>query len=233
MKLLTESNSKILKGKARGFSTFGMHLAPFTLSGYNTCAHASKGCAESCLNTAGHGAFQTVQDARIRKTKWFFSDRNEFLSVFAADVATAHRRAERRGHALAIRPNLTSDVSWESIKFPFVEVSIMDLFPTITWYDYTKNFRRMERYLAGEFPPNYSLTFSRSEENDHLCRKVLDAGGNVAMVFSSTLPKTWLGHRVIDGDADDLRFLDPANCIVGLVAKGKAKKDTSGFVIEH
>jgi hypothetical protein len=35
---------------------------------------------------------------------------------------------------------------------------------------------------------------------------------------------------VFNGDESDLRFLDPQGVIVGLYAKGKAKKDTSGFV---
>jgi hypothetical protein len=35
----------------------------------------------------------------------------------------------------------------------------------------------------------------------------------------------------VDGDEDDLRFLDPNNVVVGLVEKGLAKKDNTGFVI--
>ena len=39
-----------------------------------------------------------------------------------------------------------------------------------------------------------------------------------------------MGRKVIDGDKHDLRFLDEKNVIVGLIAKGEAKKDISGFV---
>jgi hypothetical protein len=50
-------------------------------------------------------------------------------------------------------------------------------------------------------------------------------------VFWPTLPSTWLGFPVIDGDRHDARFLDPAGVIVGLRAKGLARVDTSGFTI--
>ncbi len=105
----------------------------------------------------------------------------------------------------------------------------------------------MLRFMAGKLPLNYSLTFSRSETNDKTCRKILTKGGNVAMVFTGKeLPKhvsfDWPGswrktcegshaHKVFNGDETDLRFLDPHNVIVGLTAKGKARKDDSGFAI--
>jgi len=44
------------------------------------------------------------------------------------------------------------------------------------------------------------------------------------------MPETYNGLPVFNGDESDLRFLDPQGVIVGLYAKGKAKKDTSGFV---
>ena len=89
----------------------------------------------------------------------------------------------------------------------------------------------MEKYLNGEMPRNYHLTFSRSESNDHQARLVLAMGGNVAVVFRNELPKQWEKRNVIDGDESDLRFKDPQGCVVGLVEKGDAKKDESGFVV--
>ena len=44
---------------------------------------------------------------------------------------------------------------------------------------------------------------------------------------------TFLNRPVVDGDKSDLRFLDGENVIVGLIAKGQAKKDQSGFVINQ
>ena len=62
-------------------------------------------------------------------------------------------------------------------------------------------------------------------------RLASSAGMNVAVVFKKELPDTYFGKKVINGDDTDLRFLDEKNVIVGLKAKGKAKKDTSGFVV--
>jgi hypothetical protein len=90
----------------------------------------------------------------------------------------------------------------------------------------------MVSFLDGKLPSNYSLTFSRSETNESQCLDVLARGGNVAVVFrSKTLPTHWNGFPVINGDENDLRFLDPKGVVVGLTAKGKAKSDTSGFVV--
>ena len=82
------------------------------------------------------------------------------------------------------------------------------------------------------FPSNYHLTFSRSETNDKLAEMVLEMGGNVAVVFRNQLPKTWKGYEVVNGDDNDLRFLDKQGVVVGLIEKGMAKKDTTGFVQE-
>jgi hypothetical protein len=107
----------------------------------------------------------------------------------------------------------------------------MQRFPDVRFYDYTKNVRRALRFAAGELPPNYHLTFSRSECNERDAVTVLEAGGNVAAVFSDGLPHTWHGSPVVNGDMSDLRFLDPKRCVVGLKAKGAAKRDVSGFVL--
>lgn len=172
-----------------------------------------------------------VQQSRIRKTKWFFEDRYGFLSELCADLGRASKRASRKGMTPAVRLNLTSDIAWEHIRFPISNMSLIEMFPAIQFYDYTKSVKRMMRFLNGEMPDNYHLTFSRSESNDHEVAKILGAGGNAAVVFGSKLPARWRGKRVVDGDQSDLRFLDPANVVVGLIAKGEAKKDTSGFVI--
>lgn len=234
MKLLTESNAKILKSRKYGFFTAGLHLSPATLvgGGRTTCPWASSGCTDSCLNTSGHGKFDHTQQARLRRTVRFFEERDSFLTDLVVDIGSAAKKAAKKGLAPAIRLNLTSDIAWESMKLPLYDQSIVEMFPTVRMYDYTKSLKRMEKFLKGEMPSNYHLTFSRSECNDDQCAKVLDMGGNVAVVFADKLPAKWWGRRVISGDENDLRFLDPESCIVGLVAKGKAKQDRSGFVIE-
>jgi len=219
MKLLTLGNTKTVKGEAMGFQTYIMHLAPSTLSGYQTCPMASEGCASACLNTAGRGRFTAIQEARIRKTKWFFEDRESFMIQLVKDIEAAIRKAKREGFTPVFRLNGTSDIRWETVAVNGF-VNIMAMFPQVQFYDYTKLPNRRN------VPSNYHLTFSRSESNEHLSPQ----GMNVAVVFDS-LPDVWMGRKVIDGTETDLRFLDEQNVIVGLLAKGKAKKDTSGFTI--
>jgi len=231
MKLLTTANAKIRKGEKIGFKTFGIHLAPASLSGFNVCKDASAGCAASCLNTAGMGVFSNVQRARIEKTRLFFKDKAVFLSQLIKEITAAVKSAEKQNLTAVFRLNLTSDLPWEKIKLN--GKSVFDLFPQVTFYDYTKSPERMTAFLAGEMPKNYHLTFSKSETNGAIAESILKSGGNVAMVFRKSLPSKWLGAEVVNGDETDLRFLDGAGKIIGLVEKGKAKKDESGFVIEH
>ena len=229
-KLLNNGNAKTIKGEKLGFITFGLHLAPFNLSGHNACAWASKGCAEACLNTAGRGKFSNVQNSRIAKTKRFFNDKENFMRQLVKEIGNAIKLASKKDMKPCFRLNLTSDIAWESQKFNGVK--LMEIFPDVQFYDYTKSVKRVEKYLNGKLPSNYHLTFSRAEDNDNETKKLLSLGANVACVFRDGLPKAWQGRKVIDGDETDLRFLDGQNKIVGLVEKGLAKKDETGFVLE-
>lgn len=230
MKLLTTSNTKIKKGEKMGFMSFGIHLAPAKLSGFNVCKSASAGCAAACLNTAGHGIFKTVQAARIAKTKLFFSDKGAFMTQLVKEINAAIKKAIKNEMQPCFRLNLTSDLPWEKIKQD--GKSIFELFPNVQFYDYTKIPDRMEKFLTGQLPANYHLTFSRSEDNGAIADAMLASGGNVAMVFRKYLPENYNGKKVVNGDETDLRFLDGRSVVVGLVEKGMAKKDSTGFVLE-
>ncbi len=230
MKLLTESNTKILKSREFGYMTFGLHFAPAKLSGHEVCIARSPGCTYACLNTAGHGMLTSVQKARVEKTRLFFSDRAAFMEQLVREISNAIRKAGKQGLRAAFRLNLTSDIPWES--FPAAGYrNVMDAFPKAQFYDYTKIPVRMKRFLRGELPPNYHLTFSRSESNDRMVLDIAAKGGSIAAVFHPHLPSHWKGLRVIDADGHDLRFLDPRGCVAGLSVKGRAGRDTSGFVI--
>lgn len=240
MKLLTTSNTKTLKGEAQGYLTFGLGLAPTTVSGYNVCPGASAECRQVCLNWAGMGVFSNVQAARITKTKLFFEDRERFMAQLVKEIAAGVKKATKLSLTPVFRLNLYSDIRWENIPV-YTSVtskgvttiyhanSIMEAFPHVQFYDYTKLSNRKN------IPANYHLTFSRSEENELKALKVLQDGGSVAVVFDTkkgeALPETWAGYEVVDGDTTDLRFLDKQNVVVGLRAKGKAKAGRSGFVV--
>jgi hypothetical protein len=233
-KLLTPgaANAKIAKGEGE-WTTYILHLAPANLSGYNVCPAASPGCKAACLNTAGRGRFDATQAARIRKTRLFFEDRLEFMRLLFKDIEAAVRKAKRTGQRLAVRLNGTSDIDWENVSCPSwagIKRNVFEAFPDVLFYDYTK---RPERVAKCAGIANYHLTFSRSEVNDVVVGRLAKASPvNVAVVFGgATLPAEYLGRPVIDGTLTDLRFLDPKGVVVGLLAKGKAKKDESGFVL--
>lgn len=220
MKLLGRANTKTLKGEKVGFLTFIMHLAPSWLSGYQVCPMASKGCIYACLNLSGMGKFSNVQAARIAKTKYFFEQREAFMAKLVKEIKAGIKKAEKKGMVPAFRLNGTSDLRWEEIPVgDFANVMLM--FPSVQFYDYTKIPNRRN------VPANYHLTFSRSESNETVLSSI---DFNIAVVFDQ-LPDTYLGRPVVDGTDTDLRFLDPVGVVVGLVANGKAVKDTSGFVV--
>ena len=229
--MLTRKNAKTIKGEKQGFLTSVLHLAPADLSGKNVCGFSSIGCKRACINKTGKGNFPIVQNARIRKTNLYFSDRKLFLSGLYNSIGKTifeWHTGKLYGLTPVFRLNATSDLPFETIKYQ--GKSMFDHFPEVQFYDYSKNPKRMFKYLNGDMPGNYHLTFSKSETNSRLCKKVLDQGGNVAIVFD-ILPTSYWGYPVVIGDNSDLRFLDGENVIVGLSAKGKAKNDTSGFTV--
>ena len=173
--------------------------------------------------------------ARIEKTLWYINDPASFMNRLKAEIVSAYLRAVNKGMELALRLDALSDLG--------LGASLSLSFPYIQFYDYTKDFQRymlvhtsnMERL---EVWKNYHLTFSRSETNWNLCQEVLTAGGTVAVVFSPDLPPEYQLWPVVDGDIDDLRFLEPpAATIIGLRCKGKKKiidrNLKSGFAIYH
>ena len=224
--LSIDTNAKTIKGQSKGYRTGILYLAPASVSNViNVCLFASPACRAACLYSAGRGAFTSVQKARIAKTKLFVSDKHAFVESLKLNVSKLVSNCIKTKAIPTVRLNGTSDINWE-------RYSVIQAFNKVQFYDYTKNYFRMNLFLNGKLTSNYSLTFSRSETNETQCLEVLKRGGNVAVVFrSKALPTHWQGFPVINGDENDLRFLDPKGVVVGLTAKGKAKTDTSGFVV--
>ena len=239
MKLLSTGNPKVLKGLKQGYNTYIMHLAPADLSGYQTCPKATAGCKAACLNTAGRGGMfkkgentNTIQQARIRKTKMFFENRTEFMAQLVKDIELGIKQSVKKDLIPVFRLNGTSDLSFEKyevVRNGVLYRNIFDAFPETQFYDYTKILGRKVNDIK-----NYSLTFSAADGNDTDVMKAIAQGYNIATVFgikkTEPMPEYYNGLPVFNGDESDLRFLDPKGVVVGLYAKGKAKKDTSGFV---
>ena len=229
------TNAKTVKGETIGYYTGILYLAPSNLSGFQVCPMAKLAqCEKPCLYTAGRGAFNSIQLARINKTKEFFNNRNVFMQNIVKDIEKGIRKAKALNQELLIRLNGTSDIKWENVSFIDLDGkeydNIMSRFPTVQFYDYTKIPNRVD------LPKNYDLTFSYSgvvtfqKFNKIAIAKKM----RIATVFRTEkmIPKSFLGLNVISGDNSDVRHIEDQNTIVALYAKGKAVKDQSGFVID-
>ena len=176
----------------------------------------------------------SIQASRIAKTKLFFDKKMDFMYKLSKEIASSIKSAQKKKTQAVFRLNLTSDIAWEDVYMKDPDYNIFEYFCAEQFYDYTKSFKRMANFLSKkkDFPKNYHLTFSRSEHNEKLCVVVLEMGGNGAVVFRIQRPDTWKCYEVIDGDENDLRFLDKQGVVVRLIEKGLAKKDETGFVKE-
>lgn len=234
--LSVSADAKTTKGETLGFLTGILYLAPSDVSGFQVCPMATlAGCRDACLYTAGRGAMSNVQKARIGKTVRFFTGRASFMADLVYSIKRLQLDAESQGLTPLVRLNGTSDIKWENIPLEYKGVqypNIMSVFPNVTFYDYTKIAARATKE---GFPTNYDLTFSYSGVPgfEKYNEKAIKAGDRVAAVFdkAENIPDTFKGLPVISGDDSDVRHIDPKGHIIGLYAKGKAKKDYSGFVI--
>lgn len=252
--IISGNNAKTVKGDGDQYETAIMYLAPFTMAGAgNVCAMAERAkCHEGCLNTAGRGAMNSVQRARVAKTLRYMQDRSGFMAQLVEDLSKFSAYCARKGVKPCVRLNGTSDIMWEKghpvtriMPCPILDGStvpvrynsVMEAFPEIQFYDYTKIYTRVDKPM----PRNYALTLSYSGANADYAKavgfRVETKAANMAVVFRSRQLVLEALERnpglYIDGDQTDMRFLDPqGGYVVALYAKGKAKHDTSGFVVD-
>ena len=227
------TNAKTIKGDGSEYLTAILYMTPYKVmvdgKHFNSCSMAEQAsCIEGCLYTAGRGRMSNVQTARQRKAEWFYRDRDSFMEQLYTDVHKFQAYCIKRGIQPCVRLNGTTDIRWELIKDVDGQ-NIFETFPNVQFYDYTKiPNRKVADY------PNYHLTWSYSSANpkyEELFWDVIRKGMSVAVVFRKPVNMTtWRGYKVVDGDKDDLRFLDPQSSIVALYAKGAAKHDSTGFV---
>ena len=232
------TNPKVAKNEKLGVLGGVLHLAPADLSGFEVCPMRSEGCTAACLHTAGNPAYmKNKNEARIKRTKAFFTHREAFMNLLVLEIAKMLKSANDQNLDLAIRLNGTSDIRWESMRFDVwdwvaeraekrkgvCDTTILDLFRELQFYDYTKIHNRKN------VPSNYHLTFSLNETNREFATK---QDRNIAVVFKGKLPDEYLGRPVIDGDEHDYRPNDPKGVVVGLKVKGKGREDETGFVVQ-
>ena len=229
VKNLLSPGATNIKTAKNDLETFILYMAPANIvDGLNLCPFASDGCKKSCLYSAGRGKFSNVQLSRINKSKFWGFDRANFYLQLANELLVIHDKAIKKYIKIAIRLNGTSDIDHLDLLKRYSGIDFLDgFYNDLLFYDYTKNYNHIRKYKGS----NYKITFSRSEVNELDAYRTLKDGGNVAIVFKDQLPTTWNGFEVINGDLTDLRYFDPVNVVVGLKAKGEAKKDVSGFVV--
>jgi hypothetical protein len=224
------TNSKTAKNSIK---TFILYLAPHNLNnkGLTLCKDASKGCIASCLYSAGRGKFSNVQSSRINKANYFVTDKKVFLTQLLKEIKKEIKKASDKDEKIAFRLNGTSDIDFLYLLNKNLDFNVDLLnYDKVYFYDYTKSIARAKRYKDFR---NYTLTFSKSETNDKEVKEALNLGINVAAVFKDNLPQKYKGIKVIDGDLSDLEMIKHKNIVLGLKAKGDAKKDTTGFVITN
>ncbi len=218
--LAIDTNAKTVKGQKVGYMTGILYMIPD-----DTICPASKvaGCREGCLVSAGRGVMTPVKAGRAKKTAFYHADKVAFYAQLRVECEALIKRAAKKGMIPAVRLNGTSDID---------HTDFIATMPELQFYDYTKRTAIVEK---AKLLPNYHVTFSYST-NARYQKHVNDAihaGSNIAVVFrNKALPEFFMGLPVVNGDETDLRFLDESQVVVGLYAKGKAKKDTSGLVVD-
>jgi hypothetical protein len=231
------SNAKLRKSTGSDWLLTGLSFAPAEMGGYQVCSSSSPGCRKCCIFTSGNGQYPSVWRGRLARKLAWFQNRDAFKEKLLFELGLAQKLADRKGKRLGVRLNVFSDVMWER-QFP----EIFRKFPRAQMYDYTKHENRMMRFIRGDFPSNYYLTFSRSEENEDFCLEVLNAGRNVSVPFTLNkamhpdinvpMPTKFWKFPVFNGEENDLRFLDPQAHVIGIKTKGMGFWDDSGFVVD-
>lgn len=223
--LSVSADSKTIKGKKKGYLTGILYLYPYKAFGFNICANAEAAeCHEPCLNTAGRGQMDMIQQSRLRKTWLFHYEREWFMNRLYRDIEALMRKAARESMTPVVRLDGTSDIDWENIRYE--GFSPMEMFSLLQFYGYTK----LPRIPKNR---NNHLTFSYSAaaKYQRTVKKADRLGMNFAVVSNDPAPETWRGKQVISGDNDDLRFLDPPNSVIWLKGKGRAKKSDSNLIV--
>lgn len=214
----TSHSMKVRLSEENGVLTYCIYLAPADLSGYNVCP-VSKWCKRFCLNGSGHnkieklGGINCTENARIRKTRLFFENRDLFMRILIHEIKRWRKYAEKKHLDFAVRLNGTSDISPE--EFVLEGKNILQIFPDVMFYDYTKVFSRIA--LLRKYD-NYDITYSYNGHNKGCANRFLKNGGKVAVVFSNKkkLPAKFMDYDVVDGNTHDIRFIDPPGVVVGL-----------------
>jgi hypothetical protein len=215
--------------------TYAIYLSPAKISGYQVCSHSTPECRLGCLNTSGRAGIEEfsgktrISNCRAKKSRLFFEEREFFMNWLVAEIKYYQRKAIKDGFFFSVRLNGTSDIDWNNVFLN--NLNIFEIFPEVSFYDYTKNFNKFENK-----PLNYHLTYSYTGRNIELCKTLLSQGNNIAVVFNvkkeTELPKTFMDYPVVNGDLTDYRIDDAKGIIVGLKWKRIANRIIEAKILQ-
>lgn len=238
------SSTKVEKGEALGWRTFVSYLPP----GGALCPWVTVGCRSVCLGrNAGRMVMKgprAAQDRRARQLQALLHVGGVAAAAraYVEDLPKVVSSGQRA--YTAVRVNGSSDLP---LLADAVAAELVARRFAGRIYDYTKSLRAALAYAKGA--TQVHRTFSLNESNADEARQALAAGVNVAAVVEGGIASVEAARLalalgatgMLDGDAHDLRFLDPderpsaggagVGWLVVLAPKGRARRDATGFVV--
>ena len=227
MKLLdtTGGNTKLRKTAiADGVRIAGLSLFPDPI----LCPGSkAAGCMKTCLVEQGRGVFPNVRESRQSKADFFHSDKSGFLEALRNELFNFSKVCKRDSVEGWVRLNVLSDIDWPQLGIPQEFKS-----QGLNFYDYCKVAKRLTSKIN---PQNYHLMFSYSGRKNYggQVKLALKTDVPVAVVFRGGFPARFLDRPVLDGDISDYRNVFSRGDVVALKAKGTARYDRSGFVVDN
>lgn len=222
-----EDITKLDMGSGR--YTLGLSLPPATSSDIaNLCAFEDQ-CAEKCVGTGGSNRFTTASNGKLARLKLLVEDTPAAIAMIVYGIESKVKVHTQEG--VGVRLNVYSDLRWERV----LPTWFWKRFANVVFYDYTKH--PLSSRPVSSLPDNYKLTYSVSQRSTvqqiSIQRK---AGRSVAVVVETRggkIPNTKDyrpfsvevdGVSVIDGDANDRRYLDEPGSVVLLRRKNGLPK---------
>ena len=218
-------NSKVAKTAAKENPLGPVRLASLSMFPDIKVCPASElaGCIKPCLTWSGLAAvYDSINKARKARTEYWLSDQSAFLDQLRRELANFQKLCQKQGVQGVVRLNVLSDIQWERFGIP-------QAFPKLFFLDYTKLAKRL-----GKTPSNYKLIFSYSDRPQYAkhVKVAKQTGAPIAVVFKNGMPSQYLGRPVVDGDQSDILNVLAGRVVIGLKAKGPAKQDMGGFVVD-
>lgn len=207
MKNIFTQNTKMKKSSTKDITIYN-----FGISAVKSCPYAGD-CKVGCYANTGcyrFGNVKSVFDSRLELTK-----QKNFTDVVYPQLRELLNKATKRNKSLMIRLHDSGD--FYSKEYLMKWIRIMELFPTIKFYAYTKS---IPFFKGIRIPKNFKVVFSFGGTKDHM----IDTKRHWhAKVFTSLAELNNAGY--VDGSHDDKIAALHSTKKIGLVYHGAASKE--------